>query len=83
MLNLLLTDFIKNRTILLVAALGILLDGLLFQTINHTLILFALPYLTSIILEYLMKPSCSIKPLTRISEQYKPKSHHKIKIIPR
>ena len=83
MFELLLTDFLKNRTIHLFTLIGFILDCLCFQTINHILTLFFLPYVTSIILKYLLKPSPSQKSLTRISEQYKPQSPHKIKIIPR
>lgn len=77
------TDFLKNKTIQLSILVGLILDILGFQTINHVLPLFGIPYCTSIILNYLVKSTPIVKAPARISEQFKPQSVHKIKIIPR
>ena len=84
MSELLCTDFIKNRTVQLCTLIGLILDLILSQTITHTLILFTLPYLTSVGLNYLMQQSPAYKQKARISEQFRPSSNNnKIKIIPR
>jgi hypothetical protein len=83
MFELLITDFLKNKTIQLATLMGLILDILCCQTINHISTLFGLPYFTSIILKYLMKSSPVVKSPARISEQFKPQSPHKIKIIPK
>lgn len=71
MFQLLIPDFIKNRIVQLILVLSIILDIAASGTIKHILILFGLPYLSSIVLFCLMNPrKTPIKP--RISEQYRP-----------
>ena len=73
MFQLLFTDFIRNRTIQFTIALGLLFDIILSSSIKHSLILFGLPYLTSIALCFRYEPRRKrIK--ARISAQYRNKS---------
>jgi len=53
MRQLLLTDFIKNRVIRLGFFFGVMCDLYLSQSIKHMVVIFGLPYLISIGLEYL------------------------------
>ncbi len=66
------TTFIRNRVIQLSLALGIFFDFSLLQSIKHILVLFGLPYLTSIIMTYHFKPEKN-KLKARVSEQYRGK----------
>lgn len=66
------TNFIRNRTIQFSISVSMLFDFSLSQSIKHTLILFGLPYITSIIMAYRLKPTKS-KLKARISEQYRNK----------
>ncbi|WP_045097678.1 hypothetical protein [Legionella fallonii] len=66
------TDFIRNRTTQLGLAVSLLGDLSLSKSIKHALILFGLPYLTSIMLAYHFKPA-KYKVKVRISEQYRNK----------
>jgi hypothetical protein len=77
--QLLITDFIKSRIVLLSLIFGLALDLLIANTINHILILFCLPYGTSVALNYLMNTPRLSKPKARISEQYRrPRSGNNI-----
>jgi hypothetical protein len=67
------TDFIRHRTIQISIALCIFFDIVISKSIKHTLILFGLPYLISIVMYYRYKPQKNrIK--ARISEQYRNKT---------
>ncbi len=66
------TNFIRNRAIQLSLAVGLFFDFGLLQSIKHILVLFGLPYLTSIIMTHHFKPEKS-KLKARISEQYRNK----------
>lgn len=72
MSQLLLTDFIRSRTIQILFLFGIIFDLSTANTIKHMLFLFGVPYTTSIALFYWMNKKRT--PITnRISEQYRPK----------
>lgn len=72
MFQLLLTDFIRSRTIQIMFLLGVVFDFSTSNTIKHMLVLFGLPYSMSIGLFYLINKKRT--PVTyRISEQYRPK----------
>lgn len=75
------TDFIKNKLILLLILTALGFELLLFESINNCLLLFGLPYCISIILNYLMNYSPSKKPIAKISAQFKAQSVEKVKII--
>ena len=72
MLQLLLTDFIKNRSIRLITLLLLIIELISFGTINQTLVLFGLPYCSSVVLNYLFhRQKIELKPY--ISAQYRSK----------
>lgn len=81
MRQLFITDFIKNRSIQCSFALSCLFDLLLTESISHTLILFGLPYTTSVFLNHFINSS-NLRPKAYISAQYKPhrraKDNHKM-----
>lgn len=78
------TDFIKNRTIQICTFTGLIADFLVSHTMSHVLILFSLPYLTSVALNHFMKKAPKHKQKAKISEQFRPLSTaSKIEIIPR
>jgi hypothetical protein len=77
------TDFIKNRTVQWCTLIGLMVDLIVSHTIYHVLILFSLPYFTSVCLNYLMEKSPVYKQKPRVSEQFRSSSRNKIKIIPR
>lgn len=64
------TDFIKNQTIQLLLIIGVLLELAFDRSIKHSIILFGIPYSTSVVLHALMQPKkLAAKP--RISAQYR------------
>jgi hypothetical protein len=81
MLQLITTDFIKNRTLQGLFLIGILFDLTTAKSIKHMLILFGLPYLTSIGVNYFFDVK-KMKLKGRISEQYRLRPHQ-IKIYPK
>lgn len=84
MSELLHTDFIKNKIVQICTFIGLIVDFILTQTMNHALILFALPYLASVGVNYLMmkqSPVCKHKP--QISAEFGPSAPHKITITPK
>lgn len=71
MFQLFVPDFIKSRAIQLALVLSTLFDLLMSGTVKHIIILFGLPYVTSMALYCIINPKkIPIKP--RISEQYRP-----------
>lgn len=71
MFQLFVPDFIKSRAIQLALVLSTLFDLLMSGTVKHIIILFGLPYVTSMVLYCIISPKkIPIKP--RISEQYRP-----------
>jgi hypothetical protein len=72
MFQFLFTDFIRNRTIQLSIAISIFFDIIISRSTKQTLILFGLPYLTSIALccRYEQRKNLS---KARISAQYRSK----------
>lgn len=71
MFQLLLTDFIRSRTVQCITLSGFIFDIATTNSISHVLILFGIPYLTSIGLGYLMNAK-KVTVKARISEQYRP-----------
>jgi len=65
------TEFSKNKTIQTAFWYSLGLDLLFSQSAYHILILFALPYITSIGLEYFFNRNPQKKSLVRISRQFK------------
>jgi hypothetical protein len=72
MLDLLLTDFIKNRFIRHAALSSLSLELITLGSINHTIVLFGLPYCSSVGLNYLFNRH-KIEQKAYISAQYKPR----------
>lgn len=69
-------DFIKNRSLQFILIAGLIFDIVTAETIKHVIVLFGLPYLSSVALYYLMnRKKTTIK--ARISEQYRPQSRRK------
>lgn len=83
MYKLFITDFIKNKAILLLISLGLFTELLLLQSINNSLLVFGLPYCLSIILNYLMNYRPLKRPAAKISAQFKPQQLQRIKIRPK
>ncbi|HIC7357921.1 TPA: hypothetical protein ACW6D3_001243 [Legionella pneumophila] len=72
MLQPFITDFIKNRSLQFIFAMGLISDITAAGTIKHIVVLFGFPYLSSVGLYCLMKrKKTPVK--ARISEQYRPK----------
>ncbi|HAU1152461.1 TPA: hypothetical protein JBI12_11020 [Legionella pneumophila] len=72
MLQPFITDFIKNRSLQFIFAMGLISDITLAGTIKHIVFLFGFPYLSSVGLYCLMhRKKTPVK--ARISEQYRPK----------
>jgi hypothetical protein len=71
MLRLLKTTFIKDSRIKLIIMFGLFADIITSKSIRHILILFGLPYLTSITLGYLV-PVKRVRIKRRVSDQYRP-----------
>jgi len=72
MVQWLLTDFVKNPWVQKMTLIGMIADFALSQSIRHVLVLFSLPYLTSVALGYWL-PIKKKKVKGRISEQYRVK----------
>ncbi len=83
MYKLFITDFIKSKLVQLSLLIALFIELLVSKTINYSLLLFFLPYCTSVILNYLMHQRSSKKTFTRVSAQFKPSTLNKIKIIPK
>ncbi|RUR12409.1 hypothetical protein [Legionella sp. km772] len=83
MYKLFITDFIKNKIILLLSVGAVLAELLLTQSIHTSLLLFCLPYSLSVLLNYLMNYRPLKKPSPRISAQFRPQRLTKIKITPK
>lgn len=83
MIELFITDFIKNKIILITTLLGLVFELIYSQTLIHTLILFGLPYSLSILLKRLMQADTAVKPQAQISRQFKEKITQKITITPK
>ena len=77
------TDFIKSKIVQFFMFIALIIELLMCRTISHSLLLFCLPYSTSIILNYLMNYRSSNKPYARISAQFRPQGMTKIKITPK
>ncbi|HAT2048772.1 TPA: hypothetical protein JBK40_10530 [Legionella pneumophila] len=72
MLQPFITDFIKNRSLQFIFAMGLISDITAARTIKHIVVLFGFPYLSSVVLYCLMnRKKATVK--ARISEQYRPK----------
>ncbi|HAT1822112.1 TPA: hypothetical protein JAZ42_11685 [Legionella pneumophila] len=72
MLQPFITDFIKNRSLQFIFAMGLISDITAAGTIKHIVVLFGFPYLSSVVLYCLMnRKKATVK--ARISEQYRPK----------
>ncbi|SNU99896.1 hypothetical protein [Legionella waltersii] len=73
MFQLFVPDFIKNKTIQFFLFVGILSDIYLASSLKHVLFIFGFPYLTAVLLYYLMNRK---KPLVKamVSAQYKRKN---------
>jgi urea transporter len=70
MFQLFVPDFIKSKTFQFLMFLGVLFDIFLASSLKHVLFIFGLPYLTAVLLYYLMNRK---KPLVKamVSAQYK------------
>lgn len=82
MLKLLDTDFLKNKNMQQIFGVGLCFELFFFHSLIHSLVLFGLPYLTSVILKLLFQHSSRIKTKALISKQFRARVY-KIRIIPR
>ncbi|HAT1595635.1 TPA: hypothetical protein JAN72_07110 [Legionella pneumophila] len=72
MLQPFITDFIKNRSLQFIFAMGLISDITVAGTIKHIVVLFGFPYLSSVVLYCLMnRKKAAVR--ARVSEQYRPK----------
>lgn len=83
MYKLFITDFVRNKVVLLLVGLAVLAELITVQSIHNSLLLFCLPYSMSIILNYLMNYRPLKRPSAKISAQFKPQQMHRVKIMPK
>lgn len=83
MYKLFITDFVKNKVVLLLVGLALLAELATVQSIHNSLLLFCLPYGMSIILNYLMNYRPLRRPSAKISAQFKPQPIQRVKIMPK
>lgn len=83
MRKLLITDFIKNKLMQLFLLITLAIELFNNKTVSTSLLLFCIPYCTSVILNYLMHCRTPKKTFTRVSAQFKSSTQPTIKITPK
>lgn len=83
MRKLLITDFIKSKLIQLFLLLTLAIEFFNSKTVSTSLLIFCIPYCTSVVLNYLMHCRPPKKTFTRVSAQFKSSTQPIIKITPK